>query len=952
MKVLRLILFPAVFTFLFSFSFAETRNISGSSSASGTVQIPDGSYSYTATIKYQSYPMSKELPVKAGIFNFSITAFQYKGVNASQIEGVNLPISVSKVQMNLSADAIFYKPGTNLQVSIPIRILAVGQGALDYTMLEKADRARIKQTFNITNPSIEFYELGIRFENIVLSTSGYINDIYLLKKKVNEYLKNKGTTSQTGSSGSSANQENRSQSQTYSVDEIAQMRAEAQNKQQKPKSALERQNEIQRAHEAHVRENNQRYASQQAARQAQQPVQNNTPQTGNFSADQQRKIDEYNREQERIRLQVQRQMQENRARMQRIEFYNNRSLDILSQHIASFQPLPVNISSIQSSSSPQQVLSNLNSIERQLKSQIQQNNANLAGTLTKYSQISSGSTEEAQANLVGAAAATIGTIAANQEAKKQMQEAKERAQAQMRSFYNKQLEYYNNIKDQLLATAVHAFEAQTEEHALSSYFYYKCLEEYTANNFSYSSTRWAEADQRANCSKPYAPQVYQQQRTGASYLAVAKRKYALYKKYDYKDFLEAAKLNLNNSLRTDKNNAEAYLFSAKLSEGDVISELHNLSIAKSIQAEGFSETQWYNNCFKRFESKFYQELSSVSQSKNAFIAKSLASNFYPKSTKDGLSPILYALQKDNLPAFKQLVDYSKTESEYSKSYFIQAFAENKINIAKHYYNRSYWQKLSAREQKNSLIAAFENNSLATIMLVPDDLYDLESYVRFDDKKKEKLSKIYFKTAIETGKVDLVDQALKFYPLPDEDLANVLENISTGSDPEIVKKMVSAISDKNTRISTGESLYNLAIKKNSKQLLDFLVAENFELPTESNFSPVGYLMVYQPSNILPFLKNYPFNYNQKDVKGIPVIHKIAYKMPQHLPYYLRVSNIDLNQKGLHGWTALHYAARENNLNAVKQLLAAGADKNAKDIYGRRPFNIAKERKYKNIKKHLK
>lgn len=97
----------------------------------------------------------------------------------------------------------------------------------------------------------------------------------------------------------------------------------------------------------------------------------------------------------------------------------------------------------------------------------------------------------------------------------------------------------------------------------------------------------------------------------------------------------------------------------------------------------------------------------------------------------------------------------------------------------------------------------------------------------------------------------------------------------------------------------------------------------------------------------------FDLNARDNRELSLAHKLVFTNRSSLLTALAQSGkLNLNQPGPHGWTALHYAARENRRDLVEALLAAGADKKAEDEWGRRPYDIAKERRFKSLKQMLK
>ena len=87
-----------IFTFLFPI-FVNAQTLSDEKITTGFGTANGGEYSYRATVKAKSYlPGLQDVRIKFAITEYEITSFTYKGINASDIDGVNFPIRVNNIQ--------------------------------------------------------------------------------------------------------------------------------------------------------------------------------------------------------------------------------------------------------------------------------------------------------------------------------------------------------------------------------------------------------------------------------------------------------------------------------------------------------------------------------------------------------------------------------------------------------------------------------------------------------------------------------------------------------------------------------------------------------------------------------------------------------------------------------------------------------------------------------------
>ena len=87
-----------IFTFLFPI-LVNAQSLTAEKVTTGFGTANSGEYSYRATVKTRSYlPGLGDIRIKFAITDYEITSFTYKGINASDIDGVNFPIRINNIQ--------------------------------------------------------------------------------------------------------------------------------------------------------------------------------------------------------------------------------------------------------------------------------------------------------------------------------------------------------------------------------------------------------------------------------------------------------------------------------------------------------------------------------------------------------------------------------------------------------------------------------------------------------------------------------------------------------------------------------------------------------------------------------------------------------------------------------------------------------------------------------------
>lgn len=153
--------------------------------------------------------------------------------------------------------------------------------------------------------------------------------------------------------------------------------------------------------------------------------------------------------------------------------------------------------------------------------------------------------------------------------------------------------------------------------------------------------------------------------------------------------------------------------------------------------------------------------------------------------------------------------------------------------------------------------------------------------------------------------------------------------------------------------SSQRLTSMALRLDNTALLIALKERSLLSDKNENNQPIAHYFTLHGSQILQSGMYQNFDLNALDQRQLSLAHKLVFtNRSSLLPKLAQSGKLNLNQPGPHGWTALHYAVRENRRDLVEALLAAGADKKAEDEWGRRPYDIAKERRFKSLKQMLK
>lgn len=166
----------------------QEKNIMHRSIFTGTEDANMGRFSYEADLSCKTYlPGMGDIRVQFSITKFDIISFTYKGVDASTIEGVVFPITVSKHQLNINYKIVYESKGSMGYESFYGIIRGVRHGALDFVDLSKDEVQKVKSHFHINDESA-FYNLNFYVSSAYFKCS-YFDELSIIANKIDKKLR-------------------------------------------------------------------------------------------------------------------------------------------------------------------------------------------------------------------------------------------------------------------------------------------------------------------------------------------------------------------------------------------------------------------------------------------------------------------------------------------------------------------------------------------------------------------------------------------------------------------------------------------------------------------------------------------------------------------------------------------------------------------------------------------
>lgn len=155
--------------------------------------------------------------------------------------------------------------------------------------------------------------------------------------------------------------------------------------------------------------------------------------------------------------------------------------------------------------------------------------------------------------------------------------------------------------------------------------------------------------------------------------------------------------------------------------------------------------------------------------------------------------------------------------------------------------------------------------------------------------------------------------------------------------------------------TCKSLIYYAIRENASELVNFLHAEGFKLPTSDSKSLI-HLTAHRRNldNLKYLVERASVDVNEKDSHGNTPLYILASGADMPLIEYLIEKNADVNLCNDSGKSPLHEAVSGGHLEVVKKLIVHQADVNREDNNGNTPLqeSLDKDYQYQDIAIYLK
>ena len=153
---------------------------------------------------------------------------------------------------------------------------------------------------------------------------------------------------------------------------------------------------------------------------------------------------------------------------------------------------------------------------------------------------------------------------------------------------------------------------------------------------------------------------------------------------------------------------------------------------------------------------------------------------------------------------------------------------------------------------------------------------------------------------------------------------------------------------NTKNSSGITALHYASFKGSIETIHLLIfyGADIEAVTNASLNALHFACQGNKPNVLVyFCSNYEskINLNQKDKKGLSLLHWACYSTAYECVEFLLNKNVGINDQDIKGSTPLHLAVIGGITKIVRLLLQKGALINIKDKKDKTPIELAREKK---------
>lgn len=722
------------------------------------------------------------------------------------------------------------------------------------------------------------------------------------------------------------------------------------------KTDLEKEQNRKDFHRQHVEKNN--------ARVAESNEQNNSSTSGSTanrtSADyqnaQQRELEaraqEYKAKQAAFYAEIERKMEADRQRLVRVESATKQSLTDIGFFLQGLPKVRFSVSSIQSAQSPQQAFQQFSQIKRQLDRERETVHQNFQRLAANISTRSPQTQEEAIGNVATLAVGAIGTAVKQGEINKEKKKAEQAYNRKLNSFKKKLEKVYLDNYNAAVGQIAMAVDENVEKYYIQLANYWNC--NYKNLNKSYSTSHLGWTNLSSSCNEP-TQKKEKNKFTAADYLKAAERKLKYFNETEGKSYYEASKYMVDQALKKDNKYAKAYAFRAGF-HTNVFDQYAELTAAHQIDQNDASVKKLLDKKTVVYNERLFHSIQSGDVD---FIRKSIKFGFHTgQKNKKGETPLQAAITADKVAAFKLFYDdLGNNKNQYKNAYLFYAAQNDAANVAKYLIDKETVSPNLEEDNINVLEVAFAKKATTVFALLLEkgaDIGKVDQKLEDQPQLKTMLSNMLLEAAVINKKPRYLKMAMKYgKPSADQVEDMMFASIKTGN-TEVLTSMINILNPDDN--AAGENSYvHVAIKRSRPEILQKLIEAGYDSRSlDAAGVPAAHYLLNSPFMLSSTSAWKSMDINQKDSKDLGMLHKTVFKNggSDILNLLVQHPDVDINIKGLYGWTPLHYATRENNVTMVAALIKSGADISAKDEWGRTPWDIAKERKFKNLKVYLK
>lgn len=610
-------------------------------------------------------------------------------------------------------------------------------------------------------------------------------------------------------------------------------------------------------------------------------------------------------------------------------------------------------------------------------------------------EVASGSGLSAE-TLVSGISTAFETWESVSEAREAQEAAVRQRNQQMRAFARSYIEANNNAILENYKNAAYALNIYEERYFMEVADFYICFNNSIQNNFRVDNTSWT----RNPCTQPARPFVIENLVTSkyTQYLLAAKRKYNMYEQTNLDAFRESALKYINGTIAENPNDIEAYVLKAQWDK-DLISSYSTLITAHQLDKQNAEIRRLLGTAKEDFEKEFIASVrhnTKTGAHDYAFIERAINMNLHRTISLDGKTALIYVVDEDQ-PDLMQLIlnkEAQQTENMLGKleSLLLYTSLKDRVNCARRLIelgtdpecrvknvtpmeaaartgSLEVFDLLYSSSNKKSYYDAYftgaENREVAQTFYMykvqkaidMNDRKEVQKYTELiEGDKAEAVALLRFsKLALTENKSWLIPilagpLQLKYKYDKSQNFNKAMGELFTqalrGNQAFLSEIVKSGIYD--------EEWVGIAIQRDYDELL-YQLSKKIDLNqyTYGESSTVNLIFQHQPPKVIARLSQFNIVFRLEGNPGYNILHAAAYTGNARLTDYILSQNRHLlNTKSDNGWTPLHFAARENHLEVARVLIAYGADKKIKDGDGRRPYDIADERLYEDLKYILK